>query len=72
MQETIPLEFHLDDGTNRQAFKTAGSLAYTKQDSKNTRIHCVGGEVPFTYSLIRLGYDIIIPENPKQWYQYHF
>jgi len=27
-------------------------------DNKNTRAHCLFGEVPYTYSFIRLGYDI--------------
>ena len=39
--------------------------------NQNTRVHCVCGEVPFTYSLIHLGYDITTPEDPKQWYEFY-
>lgn len=71
MEETIPLEYHEDDGNNKQAFKKAGSLPYyrEKKDANETRPHCIYGEVPFTYSLVRLGYDICISENPKEWYK---
>ena len=71
MQETIPLEFNVDDGTNKQAFKAAGSLAYSKEDNKNTRIHCVGGEVPFTYSLVRLGYELCVDKKASDWYKFY-
>ena len=67
-------DIDLDSGMD--TYKAAGSLAHytgkSSEENKNTRIHCVVGEVPFTYSLVKLGYDIITPENPEQWYQYHF
>jgi len=44
---------------------------YTATINKNTRLHCIYGEVPFTYSLVHLGYDIIVPEDPKQWYSFY-
>lgn len=70
MEETIELEFNLDDGTNKQACKTAGSLAYyDDRNAFNHRLHCICGEVPFTYSLVRLGYDICVDENPEEWYR---
>ena len=73
MEETIPLEYSIDDGTNRQAYKIKGELAHyhdkSVADSYHTRLHCIHGEVPFTYSLVRLGYDILVDDNPKSWYK---
>lgn len=73
MRETIPLEFNLDDGTNKQAYKQEGSLAYyldkNESDMYNTRLHVIHGEVPFTYSLVRLGYDICVSKNSEEWYK---
>ena len=67
-------DIDLDSGL--ESYKAAGSLAhYTGKSSgenQHTLCHIVAGEVPFTYSLITLGYDMIIPENPKQWYQFSF
>lgn len=71
LKETIPLEY---TNTVEQAYKSKGTLPYytgtSDEENKNTRLHCVYGEVPFTYSLIRLGYDILVPDNPTQWYSY--
>lgn len=73
MEETVPMEYTEDDGTNRQAYKKAGCLAYhldkNESDAYNTRLHCVHGEVPFTYSLIKLGYNIHTAQNPEEWYK---
>ena len=75
MKKTIPMEYRVDSNNNKDCFKIGGSLAHypgtTEQENKNTRIHCVGGEVPFTYSLVRLGYDILTVKNPQQWFQFY-
>ena len=54
----------------KQAYKIKGELAHyhdkSVADSYHTRLHCIHGEVPFTYSLVRLGYDILVDENPRK------
>lgn len=39
----------------------------SEEAQKNTRAHCLLGEVPFTYSLKILGYDLIDSPNKSYW-----
>mgnify|MGYP003677339484 FL=1 len=87
MEETIPVAFrHVYDDGKLEALKYSGELAHFSKKglnleeltaekislyNKHTRLHCLAGEVPFTYSLIYLGYKIETAEDAKQWYEFY-
>ena len=66
----------IDPSYDLEAFKIGGCLAHytgkSPEENRNQKIHCVVGEVPFTYSIVRLGHKIATPKNPETWYKSHF
>lgn len=74
IEETLPLEYDLLN-TDSQAYKIRGQFPFYRNSgkaaNKNTRLHCLFGEVPFTYSYKRLGYKIVTPKHPGNWFKFY-